>query len=150
MLRGYRKGELTCSGTRKAQLKKQHLHCVSKGSDNLPGGKNDLMCLRLGPEKIFVSGFCHFQESRGHHICSILAAYLGSVCLHLSSANILYCLCNHLAVWSVLLYSTACLSKNGLTGGWPHAKTQLGNWLSREGVNSTHLSSLTIRREGEW
>lgn len=45
-------------GTRKGQLKKQHLHCVSKGSDNLPGGKNDRMCLRLGPDKVFFSGFC--------------------------------------------------------------------------------------------
>lgn len=69
----------------------------------------------------------------GHYICSIQAACLGSVCLHLSSANILYCFSNCLAVWSVLLYSTTCLSKNDLTGGWPHAKTQLGNWLSRRG-----------------
>lgn len=54
-------------GTRKGQLKKQHLHCVSKGSDNLPGGKNDRMCLRLGPDKdfFFQVSVCHFQESRG-------------------------------------------------------------------------------------
>lgn len=121
-------------GTRKGQLKKQHLRCVSKGSDNLPGGKNDRMCLRLGPDKTFFRFLSVTSKSLGgHYICSIQVAWLGSVCLHLSSANILYCFCNCLAVWSVLLYSTTCLSKNGLTGGWPHAKTQLGNWLSRRG-----------------
>lgn len=106
-------------GTRKGQLKKQHLHCVSKGSDNLPGGKNDRMCLRLGPDKVFFFRFLSVTSKSlgGHYICSIQAACLGSVCLHLSSANILYCFCNCLAVWSVLLYSTTCLSKNDLTGG---------------------------------
>lgn len=69
---------------------------------------------------IFFSGLLSLPRVSDHHICIILVACLGLVCLHLSSGNIFYCLCSHLAIWLVLLYSTTSLSKNYLTGGWPH------------------------------
>lgn len=108
--------------------------------------QQDLMCLRLRPDKMFFRvSVCHFQEPQGHPICSILVACLGFVCWRLSEFwQRLTLLCSPLPVWLVLSCSTTCLRKNYSTGGWPHAKTQLGNWLSRGGCElnpaSTHHS----------